>query len=655
MTGLIDRLRAINHRALILGLTLVAFGLRMLRLGFFSLRGDEAFDVVFAGQPLVDLAYQFRYVQPYPPLFHTLFHFWLPLAGDSETAIRFLAAGCTALVVPAIYVLGRQLFSARVGLVAALLIVVNPFAQWWGQDAHFYGYLLLSATLLTVVSLRLWRTLNRPDPPSGASAWRLAGLYVVVALISFLIHYFAYFTWGALNLVALVQTLRRHWSRKLVFTWWGTQIVLFLLYLPWIIWTLPLTTTFTQPWIDEISPGNILWRELKALNLGYTDHLGQAAQPAIPWLTGLAVLILVAGLGLGWLRRRNHQSTQIALGLFLAPLATMYLISLYRPLFDEKYAIALLPLYLVLLASAIVCIGQRWRWLGLVAGLAVAGTMTFSTVAYMTNLDNAKSPAWRELFEYVRSKAEPGDVLVYNFPEPTILFYNHDRLPARLVPGSGKIEPAEIYAQLEQAVAGYERVWLIPLVRSWWDRYGDVPTWLNRHADRLDQRFFRGVHVALYLTPAQWQATMTRQPVQLENGVDLLGFRVHSPAGDSPLFVQPGQTLALSLYWQAGGPTETPYTVFTHLLGPDGQVYGQWDNPPVAGTYPTTEWQPGEKVVDQYRIQVAGDAPPGEYRLVVGMYDPVSGARVATVPETGTAGTAEASDHILLDEELVIR
>ena len=37
-----------RHRLGILALTLATFALRTWRLGFFSLRGDEAFDVVFA-------------------------------------------------------------------------------------------------------------------------------------------------------------------------------------------------------------------------------------------------------------------------------------------------------------------------------------------------------------------------------------------------------------------------------------------------------------------------------------------------------------------------------------------------------------------------------------------------------------------------------
>jgi uncharacterized membrane protein len=134
----------------------------------------------------------------------------------SEIAVRYWAVVCATLVVPAVSILGTQLFDRRVGLVAALLAAVNPFVQWWGQDAHFYAYLLAVATLLTVVTLRFWRS---TELASGRFR-RVGALYVLVALISFLAHYFA--IRKRINIVAAVQTPRRRWSRT---AWWGAQAV----------------------------------------------------------------------------------------------------------------------------------------------------------------------------------------------------------------------------------------------------------------------------------------------------------------------------------------------------------------------------------------------------------------------------------------------
>ncbi|HHN93272.1 MAG TPA: hypothetical protein ENK17_00745, partial [Anaerolineae bacterium] len=89
----------------------------------------------------------------------------------------------------------------------------------------------------------------------------------------------------------------------------------------------------------------------------------------------------------------------------------------------------------------------------------------------------------------------------------------------------------------------------------------------------------------------------------------------------------PGGTLPLTLYWQADGPADLDYTVFVHLVGPDGAVHGQVDRPPGGGAAPTSSLAPGQVIVDALTLPVAGDAPPGVYRIAVGLYDPFSGGR----------------------------
>jgi hypothetical protein len=490
---------------------------------------------------------------------------------------------------------------------------------------------------------------------------------VLITLISFLTHYFAYFAWGALNVVAGFQTLRRRWPRPLIRRWWSAQAVLIVLYLPWVIFTLPITSTYVEAWIEPATPWNMLWRDLTAFSLGYSSPLnaqGLSADPAsaggVPWLAGLFAALAVASIALGWLDRTARPSLILTLTLMGAPLAAIYLASFHRPIFDEKLTIFLLPLYLVLLSLGIVKLAERRRWAGGLAGLAAVAIMGLANYQYLSDESLAKSPAWREMMHFVHEKAQPGDLLIYDFPDPAIVHYNAGRLPIALIPDSAGLGADQIGAQVKGAIAGRTRVWLVPLVRPWWDARGDTITWLERHADRLDQRFFRGAHVSLYLTPAGWQSAMRSQPVEFAQGLRLQGYRlaVGSTLGvagsvqpDQPAIVSPGDTLGVSLYWQADGPTAVPYTVFTHLVGADGQLYGQWDNPPVRGTYPTTDWLPGEQVVDQYEIAVSPAAPPGEYRLLVGLYDPSTSARLPMLNDDGQP----EGDHVALEQAILVR
>ena len=94
------------------------------------------------------------------------------------------------------------------------------------------------------------------------------------------------------------------------------------------------------------------------------------------------------------------------------------------------------------------------------------------------------------------------------------------------------------------------------------------------------------------------------------------------------------------------------YTVFTHLLGKDGSIWGQRDNIPVKGTYPTTGWREGEIIADEYEITVKSDAPPGKYQIGVGMYDAATGQRLPVFDESKAP---LPGDRILLDQIITVR
>ncbi|MEM7345411.1 MAG: glycosyltransferase family 39 protein, partial [Chloroflexota bacterium] len=107
---------------------------------------------------------------------------------------------------------------------------------------------------------------------------------------------------------------------------------------------------------------------------------------------------------------------------------------------------------------------------------------------------------------------------------------------------------------------------------------------------------------------------------------------------------QQNDTIDLALYWQAVGKISTSYTVFTQLIGPDGQVWAQWDNPPQAGRYPMINWSTNDKVVDRYQLTLREGAPSGNYQLLIGLYDPATGQRL---PPT-INGEAQPHDAIQL-------
>jgi hypothetical protein len=116
--------------------------------------------------------------------------------------------------------------------------------------------------------------------------------------------------------------------------------------------------------------------------------------------------------------------------------------------------------------------------------------------------------------------------------------------------------------------------------------------------------------------------------------------------------VEAGGLLRLTLYWRTRQRMTVSYTVFTHLLSKDGSIWGQKDNIPMKGTYPTTGWVEGEVIADEYEIAVNSDAPPGDYQIEVGMYDAATGQRLPVFDENGIR---LPGDRILLDKVINVR
>ena len=122
-----------------------------------------------------------------------------------------------------------------------------------------------------------------------------------------------------------------------------------------------------------------------------------------------------------------------------------------------------------------------------------------------------------------------------------------------------------------------------------------------------------------------------RQPVHASLGgqAELVGYAL------SPAAVRPGETLRLTLFWQARQWIAQDYTVFVHLLDSQGKLWGQHDGPPQDGALPTSAWNTGELLRDEHILTVDAQAPPGDYRLAIGLYDPATLQRLPVFDAQG--------------------
>ncbi|MBC7234938.1 MAG: hypothetical protein H5T69_03790, partial [Chloroflexi bacterium] len=129
-------------------------------------------------------------------------------------------------------------------------------------------------------------------------------------------------------------------------------------------------------------------------------------------------------------------------------------------------------------------------------------------------------------------------------------------------------------------------------------------------------------------------AQMTRVERRLGNVARLLGYTVTRFA----------ERLEVTLVWQRESPSSTSeYKVFMHLRD-GGTIVSQHDGVPADDGRPVWSWRPGEIIVDRHSVPL-DKVKPGIYALVIGLYDPISGARV---PAYDSLGRRLASDEIPL-------
>jgi len=616
---------------LILGL---AFALRVGGLASQELRGDEVFGFFLAVKPYGQIVrHTLQLGEPHPVASYWLLHAWIQVAGDSEFALRFPSAWAGALAAALLYRLGRELrYPRRVATLAVLLLAVNPYQIWHSQDARMYTE---SLVLNLAASWILWKAWMQD---SLYRTWWLWLIYSLFMVLSLHVHYYGVFVLAfhwmfMLRAVAGIvwprlQFQNRHWRvpRK----WWLAQVIIGLGVGPW-FWSVQDVLGHYHGNGDSPRFLEMAQRSLVAFTAG------EMVPPALTqWVILTTGVFLLVGLV-----RSSQEAPARAwfLTLYLVlPIGGIWLAALNRPIFNERYLVAASPPLYLLIAAGMNNLDTRLRsrkltdatGLAVVASIALMALWTAATLAslvnYYTQPVYGKTRGWRRLAAAL-DQAAPNDRIVQNFPDPTLWYYYRGTTPHLTLP------PAPYdYAGTDQflsELASLEGLlWFIPQLASNWDSEGYVERELQRHFELRRIQQLGVFRLEIYAPPQVYNREKTRAMAQFGSCIQLTGYSLRTAAGAAVSAVRPGDHIAVTLFWEPMSTPESRYTVFVHLIGPDGAIYGQHDGQPVSGTYPTVQWRVGKPVVDIHQLTVAAHAPPGMYALAVGLYSSSSGERL---------------------------
>lgn len=273
------------------GVVLLAFVLRLVRLGSRDFWHDEAHNLLKSEQ-LGRVLFEGDLVSNHPPLFAILVTGWRWLGlGAGEWSIRFVPLILGVCGVWALYVLGKRMYGARAGLFAAFLLAIAPMHVHHSQDLKVYILLPFTATVMIYFLHRASRTNARSD-------WVFYGLSAAVACYSEL---FVAPILVAINLWFLFQWLGKRDSS--IKRWAAANALGALLFVPQLhIMLRKFNAVVISPeqwWIPWPTPTTVAFY-FKTLSFGYGDF-----DPFFKIAMVLFFLAVAAGFALAVMRNRS--------------------------------------------------------------------------------------------------------------------------------------------------------------------------------------------------------------------------------------------------------------------------------------------------------------------------------------------------------------
>jgi mannosyltransferase len=414
----------------------------------------------------------------HPPVFYILLHLWTLLFGITPSALRSLSAVLGVCAIPALYALGARLRSRRVGLYAAFFLAFSHFHIHYSQEARSYTYVVLVVILGMHTFTRLLHEYdNRRTRASEQSSWnswlslRLSwsnNLWFVLAMLLVLYsHFFALFVVVAQNVfVGSLLFWRRDVFLKVYKRWLGLQVVLLMLFLPW------LNILFAQI------------RQVRTFGFWITRPTPFVLPETLIEFCGslAAACVLLPLCALAWVKvrrfsaespvplliRASNPAQLVMLGLwFLLPILIPYAQSRLSPtpIFYVKYTIPALPALLLLAALGLDAVPvhlKRWR-------VAVAGVVLLVCgIAWRDNRNDwnvLEKERWRETAAFADHAASKNDV-VFVYPwycRHNIAYYaeRKDLVFQALPTEHLVVKPLTVQRFLAPLAAGRDHVWLV--------------------------------------------------------------------------------------------------------------------------------------------------------------------------------------------------
>ena len=375
---------------------LIAFGLRVYALGRADFWTDEAVSLQHSQQPDVPaLVESLAHNEGMPPLYFLGLWMWQGL-GSSEWVVRFLSVLFGLVSIALTARLGAGMLGREAGLFITGFISLSSIHVALSQWARPYALVLCVACGLMLIALKLGRL-------STPRAWFFFWIVGSIAL-------YTLYLLGVMLLgvgLYVVYTRRRLGLIRALGPVALVGLGIWMAFLPWLPVLLHQSTWASRAlwWVHPPQ----LEVFLATLDEFFLGSVGRGWPPVVAVIVIIPSVIALLFLGIYQAWKTGRLAFVLLTTLF--PLAIIWLVSYWRPLFHARHIVFALPGVMLLCVEGLFFLKPKLREAIVILLLGVG------LVAQMTPLsDPGYRIPWSRIAEWMALHAQAGDMLVFAPP-----------------------------------------------------------------------------------------------------------------------------------------------------------------------------------------------------------------------------------------------
>lgn len=382
---------------LISSIILLGFVLRLVLINQ-SLWYDESINVYYCTQhSFWSFVSKYPVGDFHPPLYFAVLWIVTHLFGYSEIIVRLPSVIFGVMTVGVVYLLGKNIFNQKIGLISALLLAVAPLHIYYSQEARMYSL----ATLVVCLSFYFFERIIY----SAKNIFKVGFVFCNVLLLYS--DYLPYLIFPAQFIFLLIE------KRGLVKQFIILYLISFLSILVWVPVFLEQVRTGTSAasmisgWKDVV--GNA---DLKGIILIFVKNVIGRVSLENKYIYGLLVigLGLLYGTILGYSLRKIDKNIRILVYWIVIPPLLAFLISFYIPVLSYFRLLFIWPAFLILIAKGLLELPKR------IAGPLILLLLLISFVAIFSYFLNPsfQREDWRGLASFLNQQRQSNIVLLEN-------------------------------------------------------------------------------------------------------------------------------------------------------------------------------------------------------------------------------------------------